>query len=303
MKALAKDPSQRFLSVLHFAQTLEEAYQPHKLVRLLPSDSPGRNAAAQDTPFKHETYSRAKTEPENGSRSQSVLDADTMTRSPQKVLTGQAASASSALNSRRLSRRVVLAGLAGLTAVNVVSAGAIWSFHNSGFSASSPRGSSNRMQVSAASQATPTPTHSPMSGSSTPPPTPGNPHTAPTQHRGSTAGTTSAPRTMPTPQATPTANTSSTSAYTSASDPSSASVSISTTNTSTSASVYASTGNTSSTAAYPPTATPTPAPILQLQPTPPGMDQQGTQGQQNTQGNNGRGQNNQGPGGQGQHDQ
>jgi serine/threonine protein kinase len=264
MKALAKDPSQRFLSVLHFARVLEEAYQPHKLVRLLRSGSNVHSVDARDTPLKHDTHSIAEPEPFSGLQSPSVLDSnddDKIMSSPQNMPTGQAAPEPSAQTPRRVSRRIILAGLAGLTAVSAVSAGAIWSFRDLRFSASSSRGFSGVVQPSSASQATPgtmqfpRTTNSPTPRSSTPSTTPGNPHTKAAQNVGSTPSTTSAPTAMPAPQATPTANTTSPSAHTF-------------------------TANTT------PTPMPTPTPTPQPQPTPPGKGQQGTQGQQNDQGQN-----------------
>ena len=264
MKALAKDPSQRFLSVLHFAQVLEEAYQPHKLVRLLRSGSNVHSIDVKDTPLKRDTHSIAEPEPVSGSQSPSVLDGnddDKIMSSPQDTPTRLAVPEPSAQTPRRISRRIILAGLTGLTAISAVSAGAIWSFRDLRFSASSSRGSSGIVQPSGASQATPGTmqfpgtTNSPTSRSSTPPTTPGNPHTKVAQNVGSTPSTTSAPTAIPTPQATPTANTTSPSAYTS-------------------------TANTT------PTSMPTPTPTPQPQPTQPGNGQQGTHGRQNGQGQN-----------------
>jgi serine/threonine protein kinase len=270
MQALAKDPSQRFLSVLHFAQVLEEAYQPHKLVRLLRSSSNGHSVDVKDTPSKHDTHRITEPEPFSSPSSPSVLngnDDDKIMSSPQNMPMPQAAPEPSAQAPRRVSRRMILAGLAGLAAVSTVSAGAIWSFRDLRFSASSSRGSSRIIaQPTSASQATPGTTISPTSGASKPVTTSGNPHATPTQHGGSTPSTTSAPTAMPTPQATPTANTTSTSAYT-----------------------Y--TAKTTPTAM--PTATPTPTPTPQPQPTRSGSSQQGTQGQQDDQGQDDQGQNGQ----------
>ncbi|HZR40497.1 MAG TPA: serine/threonine-protein kinase [Ktedonobacteraceae bacterium] len=281
MKALAKDPSQRFLSVLHFAQVLEEAYQPYKLVRLLPNMS---SVDTKETPFKQETHRSAEPEPSPGPLSPTVLDDDMLMSSAHKRLTRQAEPEPSVRTPRRISRRMLLIGLAALTVVSVISgiigAGAVWSFRNLGSPASSSRGSSSIVQPSNTSQATPgtsqfpATTNSSESGSSTPSATPGNSRTIAMQHVHSTSKSTSASTAMPTAQATSTSN----NAY-----PSISSLNGNNYNTSS----YNNAPDIYSTPTPTPTPTPaldpTPTPTPQSQPTPPGHGKHGAQGQQGNQ--------------------
>lgn len=271
MKALAKDPSQRYLSVLQFAQALEEAYQPHKLVQVLRSSSSTHSINARNTSLKRPTRGIAETETIVGSQSPSVSgdnDDDTMISSPQKVLARQTAPHRAARTPQGISRRIILAGLAGLFAVSIVSAGAFWSFHNFRYAASSSHSSLNMMQQSSmtqqsrVAQATPRMMASPASGSSTPPTMSSNSHPKKKKHQGSTSSTTSAYTAMPTPQATPTTNTTSSSAYTYA---------VNTASTPVPTPTFAPTP--------PPTLAPTPPPTPQSQPTPPGNGRQNAPGQ------------------------
>jgi serine/threonine protein kinase len=248
MKALSKDPSERFLSVLHFAQALEEAYQPYKLVQLLPSDANVPGADAGDTSLKPDMPGIAEIEASTGSQSSSVLDDkhdDKITRSSPNILVRQTTPEPSGPTPLRISKRLILAGLAGLVAASIVSAGVIWSLHDLGLSPSPSHGASNIVQPSRAYQANSGMKNLPVPGVSALPSMPDNPHPTPTQHVGSTTNSTSAYTAMPTPQATPTANT-----------------------TSSTTSAYSYTVNSASTPAPAPTPTPIPASTTSDVPTP-----------------------------------
>jgi serine/threonine protein kinase len=248
MKALAKDPSERFLSVLHFAQALEEAYQPYKLVQLLPFDANVPGVDGRDTLLKHDASAIAETEPSTALRSLPVLDDDhdnKTVRSPLNIPVRHTAPEPSALLLPRISQRLILAGLASLIAASIVSAGAIWSLHDLGFSSSPSHGPSRIVQSSRAAQTASDKAQSPVAGVSTLPPMPGHPRPTPTQHASSTTSTTSAYTAMPTPQATPTAN----STY--------------------SSSTYTYTVSSASTPVPPAMSAPTPTPTPTLVPTPP----------------------------------
>lgn len=269
MKALSKDPSQRFLSVLQFAQALEEAYQPYKLVQLLPSGTKVDNADTGDKSLKQDARNIAETELAIDPQPTPVLDGnqdDKMASSAQNIPARQTASEPVVPILRRISERLIVAGFAGLIAASIVSATVFWSLRNPGFPAFSSHGSSHIVQPSRTAQATSGMMKSSVSGARTFPTIPTHPSPTPTQNVGSTASTMSASTAISTPRAASTANRASSSAYT---------YTISTTSTPVPPAMPTPTLVPTPT----PTLAPIPTPTPQLQPTPPGKGRQSAPGQ------------------------
>jgi serine/threonine protein kinase len=262
MKALAKDPSKRFLSVLHFAQALEEAYQPYKLVRLLPTDMKMHYPGGRDLSLKPELSTIAEVQPSSTFQSLAAPGDSPGDRSTRLALKGSAKHTVPVpwLSSlRHISMRLTLAALAALTTISLVSVSVFWLLHNPGSLASSSLGLSHIVQPPRTTQANSGKMHASVVGVHMLPPVPsGHAHPTPTQYARSnmdaTTSTSSAYTAMSTPQATPTTS----GAY--------------------SPSAYTYTVSSASTPAPALAPTPTPAPALAptptpapvLQPTPPG---------------------------------
>jgi WD40 repeat protein len=108
MTALAKDPHQRFVNILAFANAFEQAWRLEPASSALPSISPSLTSHAATTVV---------------SPSSSLYTQTTMTPSSDNIYTPGALSPAKGIARQRLSRRVVLMGLAGLV---VIGAGGAW---------------------------------------------------------------------------------------------------------------------------------------------------------------------------------